>query len=160
MAKPPEFPFQDVAVDLFYLNGKCFLVYVDRMSFWFEVTRFTSDPSSTQVIQALRRWFATFGIPVRLRADNELQFRFGEFSSFLDEHSVQLSLTSPFNPRSNGLAESAVKSAKLLLLRTSSAGREFWRNRRLIRRNSVALGGGRGGRVESMCETFRAPSPQ
>eukprot|EP00095_Tigriopus_kingsejongensis_P008839 snap_masked-scaffold15_size728074-processed-gene-0.6 protein:Tk08839 transcript:snap_masked-scaffold15_size728074-processed-gene-0.6-mRNA-1 annotation:"PREDICTED: uncharacterized protein K02A2.6-like" len=39
MAKPPEFPFQDVAVDLFYLNGKCFLVYVDRMSFWFEVTR-------------------------------------------------------------------------------------------------------------------------
>eukprot|EP00095_Tigriopus_kingsejongensis_P009507 maker-scaffold740_size104176-snap-gene-0.22 protein:Tk09507 transcript:maker-scaffold740_size104176-snap-gene-0.22-mRNA-1 annotation:"PREDICTED: uncharacterized protein K02A2.6-like" len=87
MAKPPEFPFQDVAVDLFCLNGKGFLVYVDRIN----------PIHLGPVIN-----------PIRLRADNGPQFRSGEFSSFLDEHPVKLSLTSPYNPRSNGLAESAV----------------------------------------------------
>eukprot|EP00095_Tigriopus_kingsejongensis_P003803 snap_masked-scaffold1359_size45765-processed-gene-0.0 protein:Tk03803 transcript:snap_masked-scaffold1359_size45765-processed-gene-0.0-mRNA-1 annotation:"hypothetical protein DAPPUDRAFT_269522" len=89
------------------------------MSFWFEVCCFTSDPSSAQVIRAMRHWLSTFGIPVRLRADNGPQFRSAEFASFLEGLSIQLSLTSPYIPCSNGLADSAVKVAKMLLSKTS-----------------------------------------
>eukprot|EP00095_Tigriopus_kingsejongensis_P000482 snap_masked-scaffold1228_size54408-processed-gene-0.6 protein:Tk00482 transcript:snap_masked-scaffold1228_size54408-processed-gene-0.6-mRNA-1 annotation:"hypothetical protein DAPPUDRAFT_269522" len=113
-----QIPFEDVAVDLFALAGKCFLVYVDRLSFWFEVAFFNSDPSSAQVIKKMMPWFSTFGIPVRLRADNGPQFRPAEFSAFLAEHGVAISLSSPYNPRSNGLAESAVKTCKSLLSKT------------------------------------------
>eukprot|EP00095_Tigriopus_kingsejongensis_P001741 snap_masked-scaffold1923_size24897-processed-gene-0.5 protein:Tk01741 transcript:snap_masked-scaffold1923_size24897-processed-gene-0.5-mRNA-1 annotation:"hypothetical protein DAPPUDRAFT_269522" len=122
MAAVPEYPFQDVGADLFSLHGRTFLILVDCMSLWFEIHRFTNDPSSGQVIKCLRRWFCQFGIPARLRSDNGHQLRSQEFSAFLARYSVCLSLTTPYNPRSNGLAESAVKAAKTLLGKCSPSG--------------------------------------
>eukprot|EP00095_Tigriopus_kingsejongensis_P004742 maker-scaffold1127_size61050-snap-gene-0.12 protein:Tk04742 transcript:maker-scaffold1127_size61050-snap-gene-0.12-mRNA-1 annotation:"hypothetical protein DAPPUDRAFT_269522" len=84
--------------------------------------RRSRSSSSAQVIRCLCRWFVSFGIPVPLLADNGPQFCSAEFSSFLTTFSVQLSLSSPYNPRSSGLAESAVKAAKLILSKTSPIG--------------------------------------
>eukprot|EP00095_Tigriopus_kingsejongensis_P010269 maker-scaffold178_size283195-snap-gene-1.41 protein:Tk10269 transcript:maker-scaffold178_size283195-snap-gene-1.41-mRNA-1 annotation:"hypothetical protein DAPPUDRAFT_269522" len=61
MAKPPNSPFEDVTVDLFYFHGQCYLIYLSR----------------------LRLWFRSFGLPSCLRSDNGPQFKSHEFSIFL-----------------------------------------------------------------------------
>eukprot|EP00095_Tigriopus_kingsejongensis_P002418 maker-scaffold994_size72573-snap-gene-0.15 protein:Tk02418 transcript:maker-scaffold994_size72573-snap-gene-0.15-mRNA-1 annotation:"hypothetical protein DAPPUDRAFT_269522" len=108
MAKVPNGPFEDVAVDLFYLNNKCYLVHVDHLSYWFELHQFNRDPATRGVITQLWRWFCSLGLSTRLPSDNGPKFRSSEFSSFVSTMGVGLSLTTPYNPCSNGLAESAL----------------------------------------------------
>ena len=85
------------------------------------------------VTAILSTWFDDYGWPTTIRTDGGPQYR-TEFSSFCRTYGIKHELSSAYNPESNGLAESAVKSMKSLVSRCSRAGQPLpqaiaaWRN--------------------------------
>ncbi len=108
-------PMSHVGIDLFDAAGKNWIVMVDRYSgFPFVCELKRTDTGS--VIKVLKHWFYDWGVPQVIRSDGGPQFR-NEFNTFCKDFHIEHELSSPYNPRSNGLAESAVKATKALLLK-------------------------------------------
>ena len=124
-------PFQAISLDLFELGGAEYLVMVDRYSYYIWVKRLFRT-TTDRITACLDSWFREFGYPATVVTDNGPQFR-GDFKAYCTEHNVVHITSSPYNSRSNGLAESAVKQAKLLLKKSDNfedfARRlQAWRN--------------------------------
>ena len=119
---PPTRIFEDVACDLFDYAGKKYLAYVDRYSGWTEIKCWNADPTSSRVIAALKSFFTSSGIPNRIATDGGPQFDSREFKLFLQAWNIEQRLSSSHYAQSNGLAESAVKSLKALVAKTTSNG--------------------------------------
>ena len=113
-----------VATDIFDWEGHQYLVTVDSYSGWFEMDSL-SDMSSRTVIGKLQRMFATHGIPEKLLTDNGRQFVSREFKLFSQEWNFTHLTSSPYYPKSNGLAENAVKQVKQLLEKSKKDGSNF-----------------------------------
>ena len=80
--------------------------------------------------------FESFGFPLSIYSDNGPKFR-GPFREFCDKFGIAHVTSSPYNPSSNGLAESAVKICKSLLRKLKTSGEKHktlseilstWRN--------------------------------
>jgi hypothetical protein len=119
---PPSRIFEEVSADLFSHGGHHFLAYADRLSGWTTVTVWRKDPTSHNLIKTIAREFVHLGVPIKLRSDGGTQFDSREFRSFLQRWGVSFVPSTPHNPQSNGLAESAVKSMKKLVIRTVPYG--------------------------------------
>ncbi len=76
-------------------------------------------------MRALAGLWELFGFPSVIRADGELQFWCQKFLAFCIERDIDLETSSPYNPRSNGLAEAAVKNCKRPLLNCIVGGEDF-----------------------------------
>ena len=125
-------PMTHVAADLFDFKGSDYIVMVDRFSGYFFVERLRKT-ATDDIIRKLRDWFLEHGFPTVIRTDGGPQFRSG-FNAFCTQHHIEHETSSPYNPQSNGLAESAVKNAKYLLKKCTNEGSSFrealleWRN--------------------------------
>ena len=84
--------------------GKMFLVIVDAYTKYLEIVPMT-HATSTGTIKALRRLFATFGLPTHIVSDNGTQFTSAEFTSFLQKNGIAHTRSAPGHPETNGLAE-------------------------------------------------------
>ena len=65
----PEFPWQQVGVDLFEMAGQHYLLVVDYFSRFPEVAKLVSTTSSS-VITILKAIFSCHGLPEVVRSDN------------------------------------------------------------------------------------------
>ena len=110
----PSRPFEFVGTDLFDFNNNQYIVIVDSYSGYFDFEQL-QDSTSKTVIKFLKKQFSTHGIPSQLLSDNASYYSSQEFKSFSKEWNFQHITSSPHFPRSNGLSERAVKSAKSLL---------------------------------------------
>ena len=125
-------PMQAVSMDLFSLHQKDYLVIVDRYSGFPWVFKLTNT-NTDAIIKCFRQVIRTFGAPQSCRTDGGPQFR-SAFVTFCDEWGIRHELSSPYNPRSNGLAEATVKNMKYLLAKYHSNWENFemalleWRN--------------------------------
>ena len=131
-------PMTDVGTDLFQIGHNHYLVLVDRYSGFPFVEKLTKL-STIAVIKVLTNWFNTFGWPERLRSDNGPQYR-TEFDEFCKERNIIHENSSPYNPQSNGLSESAVKQMKFLMKKVNENPTEF-SSRLLDFRNTPNLSG-------------------
>ena len=114
----PSSPFEAIASDYFQLHGHSYLVTVDRFSNWPHITKVEHGPTtmgSKGLIRALKRTFATFGVPYEVSSNGGPESIAAETENFLRRWGVQHRLSSAYNPRSNGRAEIAVKAMKRLL---------------------------------------------
>ena len=114
----PDYPWQKVATDLFYLNGATYLLTVDYFSRYPEIQRL-SILSSQAVIEALKTCFSRYGIPEVVVSDNGPQYSSQEFASFVKDYDITHVTSSPRFPQSNGQAERAVQTVKKLLKDTT-----------------------------------------
>ncbi|CAB3985408.1 Transposon Ty3-G Gag-Pol poly, partial [Paramuricea clavata] len=95
-----------------------------------ELTRTTAD----KVIVACKVQFARHGIPDTVITDNGPQFSATEFSAFARDWQFKHLTSSPRYPQSNGRAENAVKTCKMLMTKAKAAGQDpllaflDWRN--------------------------------
>lgn len=80
----PDYPWQEVAADLFELRGKQYLVVVDYYSLYLEVCHLRETTTDT-VIALFKSLFARHGIPETYRSDNGPQFTSGKFVNFTKE---------------------------------------------------------------------------
>jgi len=93
-------------------------VTVDRFSNWPQITKIehkSTTAGAKGLIRALKRSFATFGVPYELSSDGGSEFIAKETADFLKRWGVEHRLSSAYHPRSNGRAEVAVKAMKRLL---------------------------------------------
>ena len=107
----PEYPFQQVAVDLCYMEGHSFIVYADRYSGWVEVARL---PNTTfrSVRSLFLKWFTSYGVPEEISTDGGPPFNSVEYKTLCKNWGIQGRLSSAHYPQSNGRAEAAVKTVK------------------------------------------------
>jgi hypothetical protein len=100
-----------VATDLFEWNKKDFLLVVDYYSCFFEVAQLQSTTSNS-VINKIKPMFARYGIPERVVSDNGPQYSSQEFKDFSKRYNFDHVTSSPYHPKSNGLAEKYVQVVK------------------------------------------------
>ena len=86
-------------------------ILIDSHSKWIEVM-ITTGSTSAIVTQALRTWFAQFGLPEMVVMNNSPGFASEEFEVFLQNNGIKHILSAPYHPSSNGLAERAVQTVK------------------------------------------------
>ena len=110
----PERPWAKVGIDLFTLDNRNYLLTVDYFSNFVEVDHLTST-TSTAVIKKLKEQFSRHGIPESVITDNGPQFSCGEFEKFSNNWGFKHQTSSPLHPQSNGKAENAVKTCKLIM---------------------------------------------
>ena len=92
-----EHPWSRVAMGLFDLHGKTYLLLVDYDSRWPEI-RLLDRLTSTAIIVRLKSFFAIHGIPDVVVSDSGPQFASAEFKKFTHTTS------SPRYPQANGEA--------------------------------------------------------
>lgn len=111
----PKLPWSVVGADLFAFDKKNYLVVQDYFSRYLEIVGPLSTITSRIIIASLKKIFSRFGVPHRLRCDNGTQLCSEEIKSFAKIMGFEIVTSSPKYPRSNGLAESAVETAKKIL---------------------------------------------
>ena len=108
----PERSWQRVHIDYAGpFRGHMFLICIDAHSKWPEVM-ITNDTSSRGTIRKLVDIFSRWGLPEQLVSDNGPQFCSEEFEQFLKSNGIKHIRSSPYHPRSNGLAERMVRTFK------------------------------------------------
>ncbi|CAG4976944.1 unnamed protein product [Colias eurytheme] len=117
----PDTPWEVLAADIFQIKNKYFILVVDYYSKYVEVASLR-DITSGSVIKQLKDMFSRHGIPKRLISDNGLQFTSGEFKNFSEAWGFRHVTSSPYYPRSNGLAERNVQTVKKLLIKAEQDG--------------------------------------
>ena len=111
----PSVPFEEVSTDLFSESGQSFLVMTDLFTGWPQVYRWYNDPTTRQVVNVLKHWFSSTGIPLRLKSDNGPQYSSDEFNQFCTEWHITHVTSTPYYAQSNSHAELCVKQIKRLV---------------------------------------------
>ncbi len=101
-------PMAHVGVDLLEFAGKQYLICVDKWS-GFPVFKQLNTVTTRAVTGILEDWFNILGWPSTIRSDGGPQF-LGPFMAWCEHNNILHELSSPSNPRGNGLAEAAVKN--------------------------------------------------
>ena len=91
--------------------GHMFLVLTDSHSKWLHVHPMKSITSAV-TIQCLRNVFAQFSLPEHIVTDNGPSFVSAEFREFLKRNGIKHTISAPYHPATNGLAERAVQLFK------------------------------------------------
>ena len=112
----PEFPMQMIVADYFDVKGKSWLVLADRFTGWLSLFYFPKEASSSDLVKRLKDYFSVFGIAEHLSSDSGPQFRSSQFQSFMKSWGVEHRVSSAYHPKSNLRAETAVKSAKRIVM--------------------------------------------
>ena len=134
--------FQDIAADFFECGNRHYMAVVDRFSGYPIIAALNAPPTAAATIDKLKVIFTMFGCPSRLFSDGGRQFTAQDTQDFLRRWGVTHRLSSAHYPQSNGLAESAVKALKTLLLKTGGRFNSEQFNEGLLElRNSPRPGG-------------------
>ena len=110
----PDRPWQKVAMDLFYLERKWYLLVTDYYSRYPEIA-LLHGLTANNVITHIKSIFARHGIPEVVISDNGPQFLplfTSAFGKFAEEWNFQHVTSSPKYAQSNGFVEAAVKIIK------------------------------------------------
>jgi RNase H-like domain found in reverse transcriptase/Reverse transcriptase (RNA-dependent DNA polymerase)/Integrase zinc binding domain len=129
----PSRPWERVALDIFHVNGKPWLITVDYYSDFWEINSL-EDMTAKTLIKYSKQNFSRYGIPNFLDTDKGSQMDCVEYRTFAQEWGFEMCTSSPYYHQSNGKAESAVKIAKRIIKRTNRNGEDrdmailSWRN--------------------------------
>ena len=119
----PSRPWEIVATDLFQWEQNNYMVVVDYYSRYIEIARLENTTSKT-VVNHTKSIFARHGIPEVVRSDNGPQYTAMEYKQFAQEWKFEHQTSSPYYPKSNGLAEKAVQIVKRLLSKSKEDGKD------------------------------------
>ncbi len=121
----PGYPFEVVSMDfceaIYDGSKRNILVVVDHFSDYIEFV-FMKGTASKDVINALKVMFARQGVPKKVVSDGAHNLSSLEMKQFAKEWSFELVNSSPYYPKGNGKAESAVKVLKTLIKKTQASG--------------------------------------
>ncbi|XP_054283219.1 uncharacterized protein K02A2.6-like [Macrosteles quadrilineatus] len=112
----PDLPWQRVAMDIFTLRRKNYLVTIDYYSDFWELDELEDTTSST-LIEISKKNFSRWGIPKTLVTDNANNFISEDWTKFAKEWEFSHVTSSPYHARGNAKAEATVKIAKKTLKR-------------------------------------------
>ncbi|XP_011674436.2 uncharacterized protein K02A2.6-like [Strongylocentrotus purpuratus] len=117
----PDRPWEKIGMDLFHYDGDTYLITVCYHSNFWEIDKLYKS-TATSVINKLKVHFGRYGIPDIIISDNGPPFSSREFGTFIKEWGITYNPISPYNSKSNGKVESAVKSAKKMMKKCKQTG--------------------------------------
>ena len=109
-----KYPFQKICSDYFSLEGRHYLVPIDRYSGWPSVHR-AKTANNTELIRLLRNHYETFGVPEELTSDGGSAYVSCRTQQFLQTWGIAHRVSLAYTPHGNLRAETGVKSMKRLL---------------------------------------------
>ena len=115
----PTTPFEGICSDYFFYKNWYYLVVADRLSGWTEQTRFhqnTTSSDSTGLCKALRKLFATFGVPEEISSNGDPELTASQTKDFFQWWGIRHCISSSYFLSPNGRSELAVKATKRLLM--------------------------------------------
>ena len=116
LTRSPDWPFQQIVMDIFYVGDRTYLACADRLTGWLILYRLESGHTTTTKLMSIcRQLFQTYGAPEELSTDGGPPFTSSTFQEFLRTWCVKHRLSSVAYPQSNGRAELAVKTAKRIV---------------------------------------------
>jgi len=116
----PNVPWLKIGCDVFHFDGKDYLLAVDYYSNYFETAQL-STLSTEHTIQAHKSMFSRNGIPETVVSDNGTNFVSAKFVEFSKKWGITHVTSSPYYPKSNGLAERYVGIVKTLLKKSKDS---------------------------------------
>jgi len=129
----PELPWERIGVDIFTIANTDYLVTVDCLSRFFEIDCLSAGKSVSNIVYCLRQHFARHGLPLEIVSDNS-PFASAEFRRFTERFEFRHLTSSPRYKQANGRAETAVKTAKRLIITAQETNTDSylalleWRN--------------------------------
>ncbi|CAH2091003.1 unnamed protein product [Euphydryas editha] len=121
--KIPKYRYYKVGMDIMEYAGKSYLIIIDYLSHWLEI-RPLNNKNSKSVIDSMQEVFTRFGYPVEIIADNN-PFKSFDCLEYYKCKDINLITSSPYYPRSNGLAEKAVNISKNIIKKALEDGRDY-----------------------------------
>ena len=116
-SKLPDYPWQKIGTDLFYMKRSNYILIIDYFSRFIEVIKLKSTTSGA-IIEALKSVFSRYGMPEIVMSDNGPQYSSNEFNVFAKKYNFSHVTSSPLFPQSNGQVERAIQTVKKLLKRS------------------------------------------
>ena len=111
----PDHPWSRIHIDFVGpFLGKMFFVIIDAHSKWMEIHTMASGTNASATIEKLRQTFAIFGLPQELVSDNAPGFASQSFQMFMFENGIKHIKAALCHPASNGLADRAVQTFKII----------------------------------------------
>ncbi|XP_054260010.1 uncharacterized protein K02A2.6-like [Macrosteles quadrilineatus] len=107
----PKLPWQKVGLDLFFHDGKTFLLCVDYFSKYVEILTMQSM-SSQYVVSQVKAIFSRHGIPKHVITAHDTCFTGFAFKEFSVQWEFNHVLTSPHFSQANGMVERAIQNVK------------------------------------------------
>lgn len=118
----PDNPWERLHVDFAGpFEGKYWLVLADALSKWIEIKPM-NQITTNKLCEELDSIFTTFGFPQFLVSDNGTQFTSREFQNYCRDKGILHIKSSPYHPRTNGLAERLVRTFKTRMSSSASDG--------------------------------------
>ena len=116
MTHTPEWPFQQIVMDLFYVGSVTYLSCADSLTGWLILYRIKPGQAvASMLISFCREIFQTYGAPQELSTDGGPPFSAYSFQQFLKYWAVKQRISSVAYAQSNGWAKLAVKTAQRLI---------------------------------------------
>ena len=120
----PQEPWERIAMDYFYMNGRLYILicdYFSKFPFLFQ----TKTTSFANLKDHLVELFSVEGTPDEIMSDNGPPFNGKDFSYFLTGLGIRHTTSSPNYPRSNGFIERQIQTVKRIMEKAISMGRSF-----------------------------------
>lgn len=108
----PSRQWQSIVSDLFEINGRHYLLTVDRFSKYPLVDQMTTPVSSHTVTQKMQSYMSLFRRPDEILTDNGPQYVGQAFQAFMKKWGITHVTSSPHYPKSNGFIERHVRHIK------------------------------------------------
>ena len=116
MTPAPEWPFQQIKMDIFHVSHIAYLACADRLTGWLILYHLKSGHATTSKLMSICRYlFQIYGTQDELCTNGGLPFTSSIFQEFLQTWCVRHRLSSVTYPQSNGQAELTGKIAKRIL---------------------------------------------
>ena len=119
----PEGPWRKLGIDYFNFKGKSYVLicdYFSKFSFMY-----ASKTSWGSLKDRLIDLFASEGFPDEIVTDNGPPFNSQDFNSYLFEHSIKHTTSSPHYPQSNGFIERQIQTIKNMMFKNESETPSF-----------------------------------
>ena len=112
----PDWPFQNICMDMFEIKGHLYLVCVDRYSGWPIIYHLKPGHATAKhLIELSRVIFMAYGAPEEVCTDGGPAFVSNDYQNFLKVWDVEHRLSSVAFAQSNGRAELGVKASKRII---------------------------------------------
>ena len=121
----PTRPWQYIASDLFEIDGKQYLLTVDRYTKYPLVDYMPNPVSSHAVTEKMKTYCAMFGRPDEIMTDGGPQYSGKQFKEFTKNWGICHTMSSPHYPRSNGFIERHVRHVKPIIQKTIRNGEDI-----------------------------------
>ena len=135
----PTRPWEKVGSDLFQTHGLHYIIITDYYSSYPEVFQLKKT-GSQQVVDVMKDTFSRHGIPSELVSDNGSQYKSKTFKQFSKQWEFTHTTSSPRYSRSNGLAESAVKTVKTMIKKCIATNTDVKKGLLAIRNTPLSCG--------------------